>query len=302
MAVAANDPIQVAEIQRLQMQAMVNAQEQHIQHRRPPRPPQQRDPQRDARHQRRKQMKAFLRSMGFEKRNIHKAIRRYEKTYGADQFNPDDLTRIMLNVQEKDEMKRQLMAMDPKMAEEVFGGKLSHHPLQQNDDSAKLKMEQSRGFGVGSVVLYRQEIECQILAEMDEYVQISWPIDKAVYQRAVIWCKTESVEKRKKIKSDLKSESNSKSKQKKKTWSFGGKQQIDESGSRKKHRFQFERIWSRMMVDEFTTNKDGDGTESKQNEIAMKIVSEHDDDDDDDQKEIGSQSKLHCKFELMSIG
>ena len=46
-----------------------------------------------------------------------------QKTYGADKFNADDLTQIMLRVQEKDEMKRQIMAMDPKMAEEMFGAK-----------------------------------------------------------------------------------------------------------------------------------------------------------------------------------
>ena len=48
---------------------------------------------------------------------------------------------------------------------------------------------------VGDVVVYRQNILCQILAEMDGYIQIAWPQNKPLYQRAVLWVKTNRVRK-----------------------------------------------------------------------------------------------------------
>eukprot|EP01083_Nonionella_stella_P215115 774539_1 len=60
-------------------------------------------------------VRTMLETLGFEKRYIDKAIRVYEKSYGRDNYNPDDITQIILRLQEKEEIrkqKQQLLAMN----------------------------------------------------------------------------------------------------------------------------------------------------------------------------------------------
>ena len=231
----------------------------------------------------------------------------------------------MLRLQEKDELKQQLMAMDPAMAEEVFGANEVEQIGLDDAEALKRAMKaKQRGFGVGDVVVYREDILCQILAEMEEHIQISWPLHKAVYQRAVIWCKADCVRKwEKPSPSDLKSEKktaqkmDSKMRRKENESTkrlfggrrlFGGKRSADfvkehdvdgngadgdgvgvnvdgnGNGKRKKQRFQFERAWREMVVHQFSAKRAIDDVAAPKTDQIALNVVADGDDDDDDEK------------------
>merc|ERR1712154_571898 len=126
--------------------------------------------------------KTMLETLGFQKKYIDRAIRVYEKNYGTEHYSQDELIQIILRLQDKEEMKRQkeqLLAMnlEPKLAQEIFG----------MNKFKKKKKSKSSGYHSGDIVVYRDEIKGQILDKMDEYIQVSWPLNKPIYQRAVLW-------------------------------------------------------------------------------------------------------------------
>eukprot|EP00483_Globobulimina_turgida_P012177 UN12199 len=133
-------------------------------------------------------IKTMLQTLGFEKKYIDKAIRVYEKNYGRGNYNPDDITQIILRLQEKDEIKKQkeqllVMNLEPKLAEEIFGrGKYGFASKSKSKTKTK-----TSGYHSGDIVIYRNEIRAQVLDKLDDYLQISWPINKAIYQRAILW-------------------------------------------------------------------------------------------------------------------
>merc|ERR1719203_468667 len=137
----------------------------------------QRDAQRENRHRRRKEMRAMLLSLGFDKRNIKRAIRRYEKTYGLEQFSTDNLTQIMLKVQEE---------QSGALAQALLGG-------FDADSAAK------RSSKVGTIGTVRGGTLVMILGEMDGQLLISWPVVDSVNGKtvdgegAVIWCDAAAV-------------------------------------------------------------------------------------------------------------
>ena len=128
-----------------------------------------------------------------------------KKNYGTGSYNPDDITQIILRLQDKEAMKKQkqeLLAMDldPKLAEEIFGNKYGKKGKYGKKSSKSKYSSKTSGFHSGDIIVYRDKILCQILDKLDEYLQISWPITKPLYQRAILWANIDRCAKRKKEK------------------------------------------------------------------------------------------------------
>merc|ERR1712048_1331139 len=80
------------------------------------------------------------------------------------------------------------MNLNPKLAEEIFGKKYK--------SKSKKKSDKSSGYHSGDVVLYRNKITVQILDKLDDYVQVSWPVKKPLYNRAVLWVNVSKIAKK----------------------------------------------------------------------------------------------------------
>eukprot|EP01083_Nonionella_stella_P140288 429882_1 len=184
----------------------------------------------------------MLRSLGFEKKHIERGIRLYEKSYGTDNYNPDDVTQIILRLQEKEEIKkqkRQLLAMnlDPKLAAELFGDHGHKYGIKSKSNSA------TSGYHRGDIVTYREKISAQIMDRFDEYLLICWPITKPVYQRAVLWVNVKDIIQKKAHKEKGKG-------------LFGG--MFGSKGDKKEAQFayKYEKIWRDMIVQNVDKTKE----------------------------------------------
>merc|ERR1711997_1089545 len=79
------------------------------------------------------------------------------------------------------------MNLEPKLAQEIFGNKYRMKPKSKSKTS---------GYHSGDVIIYRDQIKGQILDKMDDYVQVSWPINKPIYQRAILWCNVADIKRK----------------------------------------------------------------------------------------------------------
>eukprot|EP01084_Bolivina_argentea_P135042 238034_1 len=208
-------------------------------------------------------VRTMLETLGFEKRYIDKAIRVYEKSYGRDNYNPDDITQIILRLQEKEEIrkqKQQLLAMnlEPKLAEEIFGKSKYHFGKSKSKSkSSKIKSKskmkskiKSKTFGYysGDIVIYKNKIKAQILDKFDDYLQISFPINKQIYQRAIIWIHYLNV----KPKQSKSQQTNIKQKSSGIFSLFGSGNKTKWTGKHyNKYKYKYEKLCENVMVDQF---------------------------------------------------
>ena len=192
------------------------------------------------------------------------------------------------------------MNLDPKLAEEIFGNKYGKKGKYGKSSKSKRDKYPSRtsGFHSGDVIVYRDKIICQILDKLDEYLQISWPITKPIYQRAILWANIDQCAKRKKEKEKEKEKDKKKfgvdkftEKENKKSSSiFSGifgkasnKSGYDESGG-SKYQFKFEKLWKDLVVDQFDKIDINDDDEKKEPEIVINVSDDEKKEDDKGKK------------------